>query len=236
MRLFKRKKTGPIYFKESAIAHQFLDGLNGIEIGGNTQNSFGLETSGGGYANVDFDATQGAKWQTGDFPSKLVNIVADGDNLPFKDNSLDYVISSHVLEHFFDPIQTIKEWLRVVHPGGYVFFIVPHKERTYDKQRPVTSVQELKDRHEGRLKPEDYLIMTIPELSTTDLPADYMKQYSGKDIPEGYERLTKNSHRHQTVWNYYNMLELCHEYNFNVIYSAEIDDKVGSGFTVILQK
>ena len=50
---------------------------------------------------MDFDATQGAKWQTGDFPPKLVNIVADGDNLPFKDNSLDYVISSHVLEHFF---------------------------------------------------------------------------------------------------------------------------------------
>ena len=48
MRLFKcKKKTDLIYFKESAIAHQFLDGLNGIEIGGNTQNSFGLETLGG---------------------------------------------------------------------------------------------------------------------------------------------------------------------------------------------
>lgn len=54
MRLFKRKKTGPIYFKESAIAHQFLDGLNGIEIGGNTQNSFGLETSGGGVRQCGF--------------------------------------------------------------------------------------------------------------------------------------------------------------------------------------
>ena len=104
MRLFKcKKKTDLIYFKESAIAHQFLDGLNGIEVGGNTQNSFGLETT-GGYVNVDFDATQGAKWQAGDFPPKLVNIVADGDNLPFKDNSLDYVISSQVLENFFDPI------------------------------------------------------------------------------------------------------------------------------------
>lgn len=48
MRLFKcKKKTDLIYFKESAIAHQFLDGLNGIEVGGNTQNSFGLETRGG---------------------------------------------------------------------------------------------------------------------------------------------------------------------------------------------
>lgn len=51
MRLFKRHKTTAtvlVPFQESAIAHTFLDGLNGIEIGGNTQNSFGLENVGGG--------------------------------------------------------------------------------------------------------------------------------------------------------------------------------------------
>jgi ubiquinone/menaquinone biosynthesis C-methylase UbiE len=48
-----------------------------------------------------------------------VDIVAPGDKLPFANNSLDYVLSSHVLEHFWDPIKTIKEWLRVVRPGKF---------------------------------------------------------------------------------------------------------------------
>lgn len=146
------------------------------------------------------------------------------------------MLSSHVLEHFFDPIKTIQEWLRCVRPGGYVFFIVPHKDRTYDRQRPVTPLTELQDRHQGILKPEHYIIMTIPELSTEALSADYMQLYDGNNIPVGYERLTSDSHRHQTVWDFNNMLELCHEYHFNIIYSAETDDKVGTGFTIILQK
>lgn len=43
-----------------------------------------------------------------------VDIVAPGDHLPFSNNSQDFVVSSHVLEHFYDPIKTIKEWLRYI--------------------------------------------------------------------------------------------------------------------------
>jgi len=60
----------------------------------------------------------------------------------------DFVISSHVIEHFYDPIATVLEWLRVVRPGGYVFIIAPHKERTFDVDRPRTPLSELIDRHE----------------------------------------------------------------------------------------
>ena len=31
-------------FRESAIAHKYLDGLKGIEIGGSAHNPFGLDT------------------------------------------------------------------------------------------------------------------------------------------------------------------------------------------------
>lgn len=47
-----------------------------------------------------------------------VDIIAPGDHLPFSNNSQDFVLSSHVLEHFYDPIKTIKEWLR------YILYIV----------------------------------------------------------------------------------------------------------------
>jgi SAM-dependent methyltransferase len=45
--------------------------------------------------------------------------------LSFKDNEFDFLYASHVLEHFSNTIEVLKEWLRVVKPGGYVYFAVP---------------------------------------------------------------------------------------------------------------
>lgn len=45
--------------------------------------------------------------------------------LPHKDNTFDFLYASHVLEHFKAPVAVLKEWLRVVKPGGYVYFAVP---------------------------------------------------------------------------------------------------------------
>lgn len=50
----------------------------------------------------------------------------DGLHLPFKDNSQDFVYSSHVLEHIEHSRAAIKEWFRVIKPGGYLFIVVPH--------------------------------------------------------------------------------------------------------------
>ena len=44
-------------------------------------------------------------------------IAADGQFLPFADNTFDYVICSHVLEHVEDPRQLIAELMRVAHRG-----------------------------------------------------------------------------------------------------------------------
>jgi len=40
-------------------------------------------------------------------------VVADGENLPFKDKTFDYVISSHVLEHVNNPSIFLEEISRV---------------------------------------------------------------------------------------------------------------------------
>ena len=140
-------------FKESRLAHQLLDGLKGVEIGGSAHNPFGLNS-----LNVDYTKDQNTVFKK--YEVKMcgeclkVDIEAPGNQLPFDNNSIDFVISSHVIEHFYDPIQAIKEWLRVVKPGGYVYIIAPHKDRTFDKDRPVTSVAELVERHTYPNPPE----------------------------------------------------------------------------------
>ena len=44
-------------------------------------------------------------------------IICDGEKLPFKDKTFDYIICSHVLEHANDPKQFIRELVRVSHKG-----------------------------------------------------------------------------------------------------------------------
>ena len=74
-----------------------------------------------------------------------VDIVALGDELPLEDNSVDFVLASHVIEHFPDPIKALLEWDRVA--TEYIFLVVPHRDRTFDSDRELTPVDELIERH-----------------------------------------------------------------------------------------
>lgn len=54
--------------------------------------------------------------------------------LPFADNSYDIVFSSHVLEHFSreESPKVLKEWLRVVKPGGEIHLVLPNIEWAFE--------------------------------------------------------------------------------------------------------
>lgn len=144
-------------FQESATAHYYLDGLSGIEIGGSAHNAFGLNT-----LNVDkFGSSdpRSAHYRSeqvritsmdGGTPEiMVVDVVSPGDNMPFADKSFDFVISSHVLEHFYDPIKALKEWMRIA--SKYVFCIVPKRDALpSDVGREVTTIAELIERHNSK--------------------------------------------------------------------------------------
>ncbi len=74
-----------------------------------------------------------------------IDLVAPGDDLPFKDKTVDFVLASHVIEHFPDPVKALLEWERVAR--RYVFVVAPHRDRTFDAERPLTTVDELLERH-----------------------------------------------------------------------------------------
>lgn len=57
--------------------------------------------------------------------------VAMMDALPFDDNSQDFVVSSHCLEHAPDVVAVLAEWCRVVRPGGRIGIVVPDGESSY---------------------------------------------------------------------------------------------------------
>jgi SAM-dependent methyltransferase len=80
-----------------------------------------------------------------------IHIVDDGERLAtVAENTLDFVIANHVLEHIEDPIGALRHWLRVIRPHGTLFITLPDPRRTFDALRPRTTVEHLlRDHREG---------------------------------------------------------------------------------------
>lgn len=72
------------------------------------------------------------------YKNNHLNLKGSGDNLYwFKDNVLDYVYSSHLLEDFTDTKAVINEWLRVIKPNGNLVLFLPDEQiyRQYCKTK-----------------------------------------------------------------------------------------------------
>ncbi|MGB0908935.1 MAG: class I SAM-dependent methyltransferase [Nitrospirales bacterium] len=63
-------------------------------------------------------------------------IVATLEALPFKDQTFDYIIASHVVEHVEDPTQACNELIRVGR-AGYVETPSPFYEQGYNFPNPI---------------------------------------------------------------------------------------------------
>ena len=76
-----------------------------------------------GFKNLDCD------------PHPGVDIVGDASKLDmFNNGSVKEIFASHILEHFphVDTLKVLKEWTRVLEPGGILYVAVPDFKRTVD--------------------------------------------------------------------------------------------------------
>lgn len=74
----------------------------------------------------------------------------------FASNCMDFVYSSHTLEHVVDYKAALKEWWRVVKQGGYLVLYLPHKELY-----PNVGVDGANPDHKHDFMPED-IIAAMP--------------------------------------------------------------------------
>lgn len=136
----------PIFLPESRLAHQLLDGLSGLEIGAGAHSPFGLRTRNVGLTpEMDPEDFEACKQYQISFCGTWapVDLAGDAERIPVPDASEDFVIHAHVWEHLANPLGALREWTRVVKPGGIVFAIVPKRDTVpADAALPITPLWE----------------------------------------------------------------------------------------------
>jgi SAM-dependent methyltransferase len=100
------------------------------------------------------------------------NIICDGSDMSIvRDDSYDFVLSSHNLEHFANPVKAIKEWQRVARPGGGLVLVLPNGAHTFDHRRQPTEVSHMLEDYERGTQEDD--LTHLPEiLQSHDLSMD----------------------------------------------------------------
>jgi SAM-dependent methyltransferase len=93
------------------------------------------------------------------------------DLQPIASESYDIVLSSHTLEHVANPLRALREWSRVLRPGGALVLILPQPGATFDHRRPVTPFEHLLDDERAGTGEDD--LTHLPEiLELHDLERD----------------------------------------------------------------
>jgi len=55
--------------------------------------------------------------------------VSDASHAPFKTEYFDALFVGEIIEHISDPVPVLKEWMRVLKPGGVLILTTPNRER-----------------------------------------------------------------------------------------------------------
>ncbi|MBZ0131715.1 MAG: class I SAM-dependent methyltransferase [Rhodocyclaceae bacterium] len=85
--------------------------------------------------------------------------------------SYNFVLASHVLEHIANPIQALSEWKRLLKDWGVLVLLLPHKDKTFDHRRPVTTMEHLIADFDAGMREDD--MTHLPEiLALHDLERD----------------------------------------------------------------
>jgi predicted SAM-dependent methyltransferase len=72
------------------------------------------------------------------------DIIDNGETLEkIPDGSLDFLVANHFLEHCENLLGTLRTHTRKLKPGGRLFYAVPNRDFTFDRDRPVTPFEHL---------------------------------------------------------------------------------------------
>ena len=163
------RRVFPERFRQLPDCERFFRGKVGLEIGGpspifGTRGALPVYPMAAQIDNCNFASStvwegRVVEGQTFIFDRRRPagrQFVAEASRLTMvADESYDFVLSSHCLEHLADPLGALMEWMRVLRPTGALALVVPHKDATFDHRRPITNLQHLIDDRDRRTAEDD---------------------------------------------------------------------------------
>src|SRR5271154_2221051 len=131
------------------------------------------------------------------------------------DSTYDFVLSSHNLEHFANPVKALVEWRRVLKPGGALILALPYYRDIFDHRRKPTSVQHMLNDFDQGTGEDD--LTHLPEILekhdlTMEIAAGSMEDFRKRSLGNYSNRCL-----HHHVFDEHNSRELLSKVGFKVL-------------------
>lgn len=78
-----------------------------------------------------YDGSGNIGLQEGEWDNTKLDIVSDIVSIPLPDASVDAIMCTEVFEHIPDPLAALKEFTRLLKPGGYLLLTAPFASLTH---------------------------------------------------------------------------------------------------------
>jgi predicted SAM-dependent methyltransferase len=144
----------------------------------------------------------------------LISDATEIEGIP--DNSFDFVLASHVLEHLANPLKAINRWRRLLKNGGFMVIVVPDKRFTFDHKRNVTTINHILEDYENNVNEND----TTHLYEVINLHDEKMDN-TGEDRAHFVNRILNNNENrtvHHHVFIPENVRQLMEESRMKVLY------------------
>lgn len=134
-----------------------------------------------------FKKLRNIQYDTIDINSPLAKIKADICDLPIKENTYDFILCNHVLEHVLDDNKAMSELYRVLKKGGTGIFQVPidmKREKTFQDDSITDKLERNKifgQYDHVRVYGKDYF-NKLEDTGFKVQQIDYSKKFSDKEI------------------------------------------------------
>jgi len=159
-----------------------------------------------------------------------------------KNNTFDFVYSSHCLEHSLNPIATLVDQIRITKSGGIIYTSIPNKKYTYDKNRKTTSISKLIDKFQKKIFYITEEEATEIIRNTKDHPLydkyqdknDEIKKYA-KEIADSFDGI-----HHIHTYDQNNVIEILNylvkNHSCSIIYFAGFNENKNLDLNFAIQK
>lgn len=169
-------------------------------------------------------------WNSNKNPGK--EMISCSTNISFINNeSYDFILSSHQLEHVANPIKALFEFKRILKKKGILILVLPNFKYNFDHKREITTFNHILNDFESNTGEDDKTHLE-EVLSLTDFknnPTEY----------ETFKKLAQDNYNNRVIHHHIfdrNLVnEVCNFVNFKIVLSNEIKKKFPS-FVFLCEK